>query len=154
MELSVRLAASDDVLDIQAIVAAAYTIYVPRIGQKPGPMLDDYAKLIAERRVHVAERNDISLGVVVLIPEDDTFLLDNIAVRPSAQGTGVGRGLLDYAERVAIQAGLRTIRLYTNEAMVENLSIYSGFGYIVNQRGEESGFRRVYMSKTITRTDT
>jgi len=40
---------------IEAVVAAAYAIYVERIGKEPGPMLDDYGRLIAAGAVSVVE---------------------------------------------------------------------------------------------------
>ena len=44
---TIRLAASPDLANVEAIVRAAYSGYIPRIGQEPGPMLDDYAALIS-----------------------------------------------------------------------------------------------------------
>jgi hypothetical protein len=48
------------------IVRAAYCPYVSRIGREPGPMPDDYQKLIADRRVHVVEQDGIVSGILVL----------------------------------------------------------------------------------------
>jgi hypothetical protein len=42
-----RQAGQDDHAMIEAIVRAAYTKYIDRIGKPPGPMLDDYRRLIA-----------------------------------------------------------------------------------------------------------
>lgn len=127
----------------------AYAHYVSRIGRKPGPMTDDYSALIAAGRLYVAERDNAVLGILVLIPERDAMLLDNVAVDPVAQGSGLGRRMLEYAEQAAREAGYRTIRLYTNEAMTENISLYSRIGYAETHRAEEKGLKRVYMSKTL-----
>jgi len=37
-------------------------------------------------------------GVLTLLLTGDTLIVENVAVRPAAQGTGVGRALLDFAE--------------------------------------------------------
>lgn len=112
-------------------------------------MLDDYASLIDAGRVHVAERNGFVGGVLVLIPQDDAMLLDNVAVSPEAQGSGLGRMMLEYAERAAIEAGFRSVKLYTNEAMTENIALYARIGYAETHRVEEKGFWRVYMRKCL-----
>lgn len=128
---------------------AAYAPWVARIGREPGPMGDDYGALIRAGRVHVVEHGGVVQGVLVLIPEDGAMLLDNVAVAPAAQGLGLGRRLLAFAEQAARQAGCRCVRLYTNEAMAENVGLYSRLGYAETHRGEERGFRRVYMVKPL-----
>jgi ribosomal protein S18 acetylase RimI-like enzyme len=143
----IRLAAAPDRPLVEAIVRAAYAHYVPRIGREPGPMLDDYGTLIGAGHVYVLEHAGVARGILVLIPEPDTMLLDNVAVDPAAQGLGLGRALLMFAERAARAAGYRSIRLYTNAAMTENIALYSRIGYVETHRGEEKGLRRVYMVK-------
>jgi N-acetylglutamate synthase-like GNAT family acetyltransferase len=83
---NLRLATRADLCTVDAVVSAAYSHYVPRIGREAGPMLDDYAALIENRRVHVIEHEGTVQGILVLIPEDDAMLLDNVAVAPAAQG--------------------------------------------------------------------
>ena len=147
----IRIANTADTLVVERIVKAAYSHYVPRMGRKPGPMLDDYAALIGNGRVRVIEVEGEVQGILVLIPEKDAMLLDNIAVAPSSQGLGLGRKLLEFAEQETATAGYRTVRLYTNEAMVENIALYLRMGFTETHRGEGNGFRRVYMTKTIAR---
>jgi ribosomal protein S18 acetylase RimI-like enzyme len=112
-------------------------------------MLDDYAALIAEGRVHLLEIGGVVEGLVVLIPQEDSMLLDNIAVAPSGQGKGLGRRLLEFAEAAAAGGGYGSISLYTNEMMVENIGLYGRIGYVETHRAEEYGFRRVYMRKSL-----
>jgi GNAT superfamily N-acetyltransferase len=145
----IRLAVMDDRPAVEAIVQAAYAVYVPRIGREPGPMLDDYAALIRQERVHVLEEDGAIRGLVVLIPEEAAMLLDNVAVRPDAQGQGHGRTLIAFAERAARDAGYGTIRLYTHERMTENAAMYSRLGFVETHRAEEKGFRRIYMAKRL-----
>lgn len=152
MRQSLRPAIRDDLASVQQIVRDAYRGYIARIGRKPGPMLDDYSALIAAGRVHVAERDDTVLGILVLIPQPDAMLLDNIAVAPEAQGSGVGRRMLEFAEHAAIKAGYNCIKLYTNESMTENVALYKRFGYVETHRVEQKGLRRVYMSKPLGET--
>lgn len=146
---NVRLATPLDILAIQRIVRDAYSPYIARIGREPGPMSDDYTALIEAQRVQVLERDGAIDGLLVLIPEAEALLLDNVAVAPHAQGLGLGRALMAIAEQTALDLGYCAIRLYTNEAMVENLAIYQRLGYVETHRGEENGLKRVYMYKVL-----
>ncbi|WP_428488244.1 GNAT family N-acetyltransferase [Rhodopila sp.] len=112
-------------------------------------MLDDYGALIRQGRVHVVDHNGAIGAILVLIPEQDALLLDNVAVAPAAQGLGLGRKMLQFAEQAARDAGYRCIRLYTHQAMTENIALYSRIGYVETHRGEEKGLPRVYMTKSL-----
>ncbi|PWY95376.1 acyl-CoA N-acyltransferase [Aspergillus sclerotioniger CBS 115572] len=85
----------------------------------------------------------------MLVREPDAMLVDNIAVAESARGTGWGRKMLEYADEAARRAGYHTLRLHTNEVMVENIAIYTRLGYVETHRVENKGFKRVYMVKNL-----
>ncbi|MGX1306144.1 ribosomal protein S18 acetylase RimI-like enzyme [Amorphus suaedae] len=144
-----RPAEARDLAAVTAIVDAAYSPYVARMGKKPGPMLDDYAGLISAGRVTVLDTAGEIAGLVVLVPEAEAMLLDNVAVAPHAHGRGFGRMLIDFAEATARRAGYTTIRLYTHEVMVENARLYVRLGYVETGRREERGYRRIYMEKAL-----
>ena len=147
MTSNIRSAGLDDLAAVEAIVRSAYARYIPLIGRKPGPMLDDYRALIGRGHVYVLSDEGGISGILVLVPEEHAMLLDNVAIRPDAQGRGHGRTLIAFAERRAREWGLRAIRLYTNEAMMENVALYGHLGFVETHRAEEHGFRRVYMTK-------
>ena len=149
MPPDIRLATSEDLPDIERVVAQAYGPYVTRIGAIPGPMRDDYLARVAQGLVHVLRAQDAVQGVLVLIHEDDCLLLDNIAVAPQAQGKGYGRDLMLFAEDAARRAGYDCIRLYTQEKMTENIAIYTRYGYVETHRAEEIGLKRVFMKKAL-----
>jgi ribosomal protein S18 acetylase RimI-like enzyme len=145
----IRLAYAADLAAVAAIVKDAYSIYIARNGKIPGPMRDDYAVLIADQRVHVLEDGDEIIGLVVLLPEERSMLLDNVAVSPRAQRRGFGVRLIAFAEDRARAAGFAVMRLYTQDIMTENLALYSRLGFVETHRGEAIGLQRVYMSKTL-----
>jgi hypothetical protein len=43
------------------------------------------------------------------------------------------------------------LKLYTNEAMMENLDYYPRKGYFETHRGEQDGYRGVFYTKTLNR---
>jgi GNAT superfamily N-acetyltransferase len=146
---TLRPGVSADVETVQAIVAAAYAHYVPRIGREPGPMLADYHQAVADGHVWIAHENDRAVGLVVVVPEPDHLLLENIAVAPAAQGRGVGSWLLAWVDDEARRLGLPEVRLYTHEAMVENIALYGRRGYVETHREEQHGFHRVFFRKPL-----
>jgi len=143
----IRLAVATDQSAIEHIVRDAYAKYIPRIGKPPGPMLDDYALRIAAGEAWVLTEAGAIAGVLVLVPEPDHLLLDNIAVASDRQGRGYGRRLLAFADAEATRRGYRELRLYTHEKMHENLAIYSAHGWQEYARANEGGYDRVFMRK-------
>jgi len=146
----IRLADNDDQATVESIVAAAYSIYIERIGKPPGPMLDDYPARIAETAVSVIEDPAGTIaGLIVLLPKPDHLLLDNIAVRPEWQGKGLGRELIRFAESEGRRLGYRELRLYTHALMTENIALYKRVGFVETGRGAQDGYDRVFMTKRI-----
>jgi GNAT superfamily N-acetyltransferase len=149
-EPRIRLAVAADVPVVAQIVDDAYRHYIPRIGRPPAPMLDDHAARVADSVVWVIEDGNTIGGLVVLLPEADHLLLDNIAVVPARQGTGLGRQLLIFAEAEAMRRGYPEIRLYTNVLMTENRRLYAAIGYEETGRGTGAGLGRVFMRKLLS----
>ncbi|MYB27982.1 MAG: GNAT family N-acetyltransferase [Acidimicrobiaceae bacterium] len=145
--VQVRNAAADDESDLRACVDAAYGLYVERIGKPPAPMLEDYAALINNEVVYVATRDGRLVGLIVMWPKEDHLYIDNIAVLPEEQGTGVGSALLAHADREAQRVGFSEIRLYTHAKMTENIQYYPRKGFRETHRATDAGYRRVYFTR-------
>jgi ribosomal protein S18 acetylase RimI-like enzyme len=119
------------------------------MGKRPGPMLDNYDRVVREHRVSVLEDEGAIVAASVLIVEPDRALLDNVAVLPQFQGRGLGRQLVAHAEAEAQRLGYKAIELYTHELMHENIALYKQLGYREFARKTEKGYNRVYMRKTL-----
>ena len=145
----IRVATPQDVAAITRCVCAAYLRHIERVGKQPWPMLQDYSNVIRTSQVHVAEREGSILGVLELLVTDQGFLLESIAVDPSAQGTGIGRRLLLLAEHEAKRQGFDSIYLMTNEKMTENQELYARIGYVLFDRQTVHGYSRVLMRKSL-----
>lgn len=109
----------------------------------------DFSAALNDSLVWLIERDNRVEAVLVLEHHADHVLIDTIAVDPRAQGRGYGARLLEGAEADARALGLTEVRLYTNEAMTENLTYYPRRGYEETGRRSEDGFQRVYFRKRL-----
>lgn len=144
-----RPAAPADVEAVSDCARAAYGKYVARIGREPAPMVADFASAIRAGEVFVLEEETRLLGFIVLRRAPDHLFVENVAVRPDAQGRGFGQRLMAFAEETARTAGLPAIRLYTNVKMTENIPFYRGLGFVETGRRREDGFDRIYFERRL-----
>jgi predicted N-acetyltransferase YhbS len=149
-EITIRPANPTDAAGVAACVCEAYVHYIERIGKQPGPMLDDYAQVIQQYQVHVAISGGKVVGAIVLKETDEGFYVDNVSVRPSVKGQGVGRSLLELAETEALRQGYSSIYLATHQLMTENRALYARIGYVQYDQRVVSGYQRVLMRKALT----
>ena len=149
--VTLRPAEPPDSPAIASCVCEAYIHYIERIGKQPGPMLEDYSDVIRESMVHVAV-NDAGrvIGAIVMQETPDGFYVDNVAARPSVKGQGVGRTLLQFAEREAIRHGYGSIYLATHELMWENRALYEKVGYVQYDQRVINGYPRVFLRKSLS----
>ncbi len=158
----IRRAEPADLAAIEAIITAAFTPYIPRLGRPPGVMKNDYAAFIAAGAAFVRTGEppgqgtgaDVAgerpvEGVIVLVDEEDVLYVDTLGVDPAAHGRGHGRALLDFAAAEARRRGFPALRLCTNLVMHENLTFYRHLGWRETHRGVQAGFERVFYRKEV-----
>ena len=145
----VRPAVPADTEALHGLVQAAYRHYIPRIGREPKPMTIDYGPAVEAGDAFVIDAGDGDDGIqaVLVLHVSDHVLIDNIAVRPTAQGKGLGSELMAFAERHARSCGLDELRLFTHELMTENQAYYRRRGYVETHREGPAG--RVFFSKRL-----
>jgi ribosomal protein S18 acetylase RimI-like enzyme len=147
--LTLRPATVADAPRLTELVRAAYVRYVVRLGSPPRPMMDDYAEVVRRNSVTVAERGGEIVGVIVFGSDEEGFFVDNVAVDPRHQGSGIGRALLEHAESAARRAGFDSMYLYTHELMTENVALYLRAGYVEYDRRLHGDARLVYLRKRL-----
>jgi GNAT superfamily N-acetyltransferase len=147
--MRLRPATPRDLAAVESIIADAFALYVPRMDRKPGPMLDDYAAHVAAGNLFVLQAVEGVVGLIVLVPKEDHLQLDVVAVSPSATGRGLGRRLVDFAVEECRRRHLPEVRLYTNEAMHENVPLYEHLGFVETHRAVQNGFRRIFMTRRV-----
>ena len=131
--VAVRRGTPADVEAIRALVAAAYTKWIPVIGRLPNPMRADYAQALRDHRFDLLLAGPDLAGLIETKAEADHLLVVNVAVDPAFQGRGFGSGLMGLADAVAAGEGLARLRLYTNKKYVANLRLYGSLGYRVER---------------------
>lgn len=149
LSIQFRPAEPADAAAIRDIVRAAYARWVPVIGREPLPMRADYDKAVREHRFDLAIEKGEIVGLIETMRHEDHIWIENLAVAPDAQGRGIGRLLLDRAERRAVEAGCAELRLLTNGAFEANVLLYRRHGYTIDREEEFMNGTTVYMSKTL-----
>ena len=146
-QIEIRRAAPHEAAAIRDLVRAAYAKWVPVIGREPLPMRADYDRALREHEIDLLLVEGRLLGLIETIAREDHLWIENVAIRPEAQGRGLGRHLLAHAEAKAAMAGLAELRLLTNEAFAANIALYERVGYRIDRREPFQGGITVYMSK-------
>ena len=72
------------------------------------------------------------------LPVERHWLLDQLAVEPSAQGRGIGTALLRFATE---HAGADGLPLFLETGMARNVAFYERFGFAVMGEGDAPGGR-------------
>jgi ribosomal protein S18 acetylase RimI-like enzyme len=143
-----RLANPSDLDRIEAVVEAAYERHLQRMGFPPAQLLRDDSAAIEAGQIWVL--GDPIVAAIVLIEIDDTLLVENLAVHPDAQGAGLGHRLMEHAEAMAFERGLRRVTLDQNEINVELRDFFAHLGYMEIDRRSEYGHRRVVIEKLLS----
>lgn len=87
--LTIRLAGDSDVPVLQAIAAAAYQLYLPRVGRPPAPMTADYAAIVERGQAWLATEGTVAgLSAGAGEPVGDV----SAGVSESAAGLSAGVG--------------------------------------------------------------
>jgi GNAT superfamily N-acetyltransferase len=146
---TLRRADAHDAASVATCAVKAFRHYIPRLGLTPIPVTKDYGAAIANAQVWVATQQGQTIAALVLDVTDEGFLIDVIAVLPQHQGTGVGRALLELAEREALRQGHDSIYLFTNEKMTENRALYERIGYVEYKRLCLAERTRVFLRKPL-----
>jgi GNAT superfamily N-acetyltransferase len=146
-----RPASPRDVPAIRELVRAAYAKWVPVIGREPLPMAADYQLAVREHQIEILHVDGAMAGLIETMLNADHLWIENLAIRPSQQGKGLGPKLLARAEESAAAAGRRESRLQTNAAFAANVALYTKLGYAIDKREPFMGGITVFMSKRLGR---
>ena len=164
MALIFRTAMLSEGKEVARIIGDAFTPYVRALGREwPAEGTPEYAErwkhFVAEIErgdVYVAVEGDPEgeriVGAARTKPQEQDLYIDQIAVDPAQQGTGVGSWMLQRIDEVARARGLGGLSLITAEMAVANIRLYERHGFEIVRRGPpDHGLDphpRVYMVKS------
>ena len=141
----VRRARAEDAALLRDITREAYAKWVAPIGREPAPMGDDFDARCASGQAWLLGED----ALCILEEKPDGMVLENVAVRPSAQGRGLGLQLIAFAEKEARSRGHVVLRLYTNAKMEPNIALYVSLGFTETRREETEFGTRAHMEKPL-----
>ena len=145
-----RPAEPRDATRLKQIAIQAFRIYAELLPRPPQSVTADYAALIADDAVCVAERDGEAQGVAVLLPLHNALLLHTVAVAPEMQRGGIGAMLLNYAAQHAQGQGLGAVEVSVERAMLPLLGWFGRHGYEAVRSPGPGGYQRYYLRRTIT----
>ena len=146
-ERTLRRASLADLAEIKDVQHGAYAKNRDILGVEPIPLQWDYAEVMRQHEVWVADGPHGIAGVLILQPRVDDMLIESVAIATAAQGGGLGNVLLEAAEVRARMLGRHTMRLYTGELLDANVQWYRRRGYLIEQVEQRADRRVVHMVK-------
>jgi ribosomal protein S18 acetylase RimI-like enzyme len=148
---SLRPAKSADIPAVVALIDAAYRHYVPILGRRPRPMDDDQQARLDNGELFVIDDGGTLLAVLTMTVQPEAVHIFNLAVHPDAQGRGLLRRMLGFAESTARREGKSRLTLYTNAAMTRNRAINAHLGFIeTGEHDTPGGYRIVSMERPLS----
>jgi ribosomal protein S18 acetylase RimI-like enzyme len=90
----------------------------------------------------LALAGDTVVGCAFIAEKADHFYLGKLAVLPAHQGLGVGKRLLEAAERHAVHAGKPLMELQTRVELTGNQRTFRALGFVETGRTAHPGFDR------------
>jgi len=138
----------------ERLLRDAFAPYVAKLGRRQAP--DAYEWLpeaLAEGRVYGLRDGPSLIGVAITIRDTAGWTLDQVAVAPEYQGSGIGSRLIGHVEAEARRHGAPVLFLDTAAMMTDLLRLYRRLGFEERHRGlAEHGcddHERVYMQKRL-----
>ncbi len=143
MELTFRTAILSEGDEVARVIRAAFTPYLRALGREfPAEGTAEYAEgweeFLAELGrgdVYVALAGERIVGAVRTKTQEKDLYINQIAVDPARQGTGVGSWLLQRIDEMARARGLGSLSLETAEMAVANIRLYQRHGFKIVSRG-------------------
>ena len=143
MMLTFRTAVLSEGKEVERVIRAAFTPYVRALGREipaagSAGFAEGWERFVAELErgdVYVALDGEGIVGAVRTKPQEKGLYIQQIAVDPVRQGTGVGSWLLQRIDEVARAQGLGGLSLETAEMAVANIRLYQRHGFEIVSRG-------------------
>lgn len=131
--------------DLLALILSSFAYMNGRIDPPSSAIALTSSSLARKAQAEIAFLaldGEMLVGCIFLRPETDCLYIGKLAVRPGAQGRGIGRQLLEVAEETARSLKLSTLRLETRIELVENHATFAHWGFAKTAENSHVGFAR------------
>lgn len=143
---NIRQATLADADGLDKCMHKAYSKYSDRIDIKTLPPLNvSYKDEINYFPVWVVEFETQIIAGLILVFDEKEASLANIAIHPDFQGEGLGRLLLEFAEKETLNKGYQELNLATHILFTENVLFYTKQGWMHSGQDEN----KIYMKKCL-----
>ncbi|MHA3976673.1 GNAT family N-acetyltransferase [Halovulum sp. GXIMD14794] len=143
----IRHARMSDLQQIRYLAQTQFAPYALRVRGRREPLPDDLRKLVEDERIYVFVQDNGIRGFIIYHISGPDVHIEALAVSYRYRRRGVGRQLLDAADREGLKHHCRRAIFYTNAQMFENLAYFRGKGFTEVDRRFDHGFERVYMER-------
>ena len=143
MDVKVRLATEDDAAEISWVLFNAFAAhrenYTREAFEAVTPAADEIVRRFGEGPQWIAEIDGDEVGTVSVTTEPEGLYVRSMAVRPDAQGRGIGHKLLDAVNEYADSSDQARVFLYTTHFVPGARQLYErhGFGWVRDTAAEE-----------------
>jgi ribosomal protein S18 acetylase RimI-like enzyme len=138
-DVALRKATEEDAAVVLAVLREANAPYRHRPNGPSGAFEDTVEgtrEMMATYPVVLAVTGETIVGALFYAFETNHCFLFRLGVLPAYQRRGIGRALMEYAERRAMEMGLPCTRLGVRRSMPENHAYYGRLGYHVIEENE------------------
>lgn len=138
MIFDIRLATLDEAPLVHRIMQAAFAEYAGVLNPPSGANREtvaDVEEAMAQGGAVLAWDGATVIGSGRFRFETDFLYIGRLAVLPEHRGIGVGRAMVDFMERVALERQLAEIHLSVRMMLPQNLRFYQNMGYSVLEIG-------------------
>jgi GNAT superfamily N-acetyltransferase len=146
----VLAAAPVDVPAILAVIQAAYAEYAGTLEPPSGAhaeTVESLAARIGRGGAALCRVGADPAGCLLFERRDDALYVGRVAVVPGQRGRGIGRLLMAFAERAALDGGLARVTLGVRLQLPQNTTFYTKLGYTISGYGTHTGFTQpTYMT--------
>lgn len=146
----IRHARTSDLHQLRYLAQTAFAPYAIRTRGKREPLSADLRQLVERDEVSVYIVENAVRGFVCYRIDGPDVHIEALAVGAKYRRRGVGRQLLDHADRAGLRAHCRRAIFYTNAQMFENIAYFRAKGFQETDRRLQDGFERVVLERYLS----
>lgn len=147
----IRRAVDTDAPSVFAILQNSFREYAAKTGltmlDALAETVDDIRKEINEKAVYIAVIDDKTVGTVRLDIHGDEAYLSRFAVGSESRNIGIGKALMNVADKYLASRGVRRVTLHTASRHHALMRFYYGRGFHVEAVETERGYLRARLVK-------